>query len=68
LKILKSVLTGKTGFKLLIKPTSLQLQLTWAAIQVGSSGTDAAMPCKRFQNVYGSAFVASVVKNVQRPL
>jgi hypothetical protein len=35
-------------------------QLTWAAIQVRSSGTDAAMTSKRFQNVDGSAFVGKI--------
>ena len=33
------------------------LQLTWAAVKIGSCSADAAMPSKRFQNVNCSAFV-----------
>ena len=35
-------------------------QLTWAAVQVGSGGADAAVTSKRFQDVDGSAFVGQV--------
>ena len=35
-------------------------QLTWATVKIRGSSADASMPCKRFQNMDGSAFVRQV--------
>ena len=36
------------------------LQLTWAAVEIGSGSADAAVTSQRFQNMDGCAFVGKV--------